>query len=124
MVEPREEESSQGLWGEEDAWVRAARLVAARKAKGRHPNPQDDDPRVARLRQDFLLVEKALPQNAFAEDWEPSAWKERVRECCTPSEFRECLANLEAAVQDQFLSPHYIRAPLLVQGAWLPTGRP
>lgn len=122
MVDPRAEEALDILYEEQQAWVREAPLVAARKAKGRHPNPQDDDPCMARLRQDFLLVEKALPYTAFGEGWDPAAWKDSVRASCSPTEFRDCLANLESSVQDNHLSPHYLKVPLLVKGAWLPTG--
>lgn len=122
MPEERSEEANDRLFEQQEAWLRGGPLVAARKAKGRHPNPLDDDPRVALLQRDMLLVEKALPPSAFSEGWDPGAWKEAVRSCREPADFRDRLASLELAVQDTFFSPHFARVPLLVQGAWLATG--
>ena len=122
MPAPRSEEEEDRLYEEQLTWVRAAPLVAARKAKGRHPNPMDDDPCIERLRRDLLLVEKALPRTALAAEWDSASWKEGVRACNGASDFRVSLASLESAVQDQFLSPYFYKDPLLVRGAWLPTG--
>ena len=123
MPEALGEEASEQLYEEQEAWLKGVPLVAARKAKGKHPNPQDDDLCLAQLRRDMLLVEKALPRTAFVEDWDSAAWKEGVRVHSSPAEFRDSLANLELAVQDQLLSPYFVRMPLLVRGAWLPTSK-
>lgn len=122
MPDPYDEEESDRLYEAHLAWVKEMPLVAARKAKGKHANPQDDDPCIARLKRDMLLVEKALPRSAFMEDWDSAAWKDSVRACTQPSEFREALANLESSILDEFVSPYYRKWPLLVRGAWLPTG--
>ena len=122
MPEPRAEEEEDRLYEEQAEWVREAPLVAARKAKGRHPNPTDDDPCIERLRRDLLLVEKALPQAALSAEWDSVAWKENVRACSSATDFRSSLAALEGAVQEQHLSPYFYKDPLLVRGAWLPTG--
>lgn len=122
MPEPDNEEELDDLYDDQLAWIQESPLVAARKAKGKHPNPQDEDPCIARLCRDLLLVEKALPRTAFDSDWDSTAWKEAVRACASPANFRESLANLETALRQPFISPHFPRWPLLVRGAWLPTG--
>ena len=57
-----------------------------------------------------------------AGDWEAAAWKEKVRSCDDAAGLREALGTLEVAIRDGWLSPLFKRAPLLVKGAWLPTG--
>jgi hypothetical protein len=64
--EPHTEEEEEVLYDQQLAWVQAIPLVAARKAKGKLPNPLDDDPLVARLKRDLLVVEKAVPRSAFS----------------------------------------------------------
>ena len=122
MPAPKAEEEEDRLYEEQLAWVKTAPLVAARKAKGRHPNPMDDDPCIERLRRDLLLVEKALPRTALTPEWDSASWKEGVRACSGASDFRVSLAALESAVQVEYLSPYFYKDPLLVRGAWLPTG--
>ena len=122
MPARKAEEEEDRLYEEQLAWVRATPLVAARKAKGRHPNPVDDDPCIERLRRDLLLVEKALPRTALTAEWDSASWKEGVRACSGAADFRDSLASLEGAVQEGYLSPYFYKEPLLVRGAWLPTG--
>ncbi len=61
--ETHTEEEEEALYQQQEAWLQSTPLVAARKAKGKHPNPSDDDPLIARVRRDLLLVEKAIPRS-------------------------------------------------------------
>ena len=114
--------------GTEDERVAALEGIpcsAARKLKNRAPaTANGEDPALERLKRDLLAIAKALPQDATAAEWDAAAWRDAVRGATDVAAVKEVLAALEGAVQPEFISPLFPLTPLLVRGAWLPTGDP
>lgn len=48
--------------------------------------------------------------------------EQEVRNAMGPEDLRAALATLESSIHEEYLSPLFNRKPLLVKGAWLPTG--
>ena len=71
---------------------------------------------------EMRCVEAALPREALRAWWDSAAWQAQVASAGNIAELRLLLGRLEEALQDGWLSPHFPRHPLLVKGAWLPTG--
>lgn len=67
-------------------------------------------------------VQAALPREALEAGWDDGAWRAQVAYAGSIAELRLLLGRLEEAILDGWLSPHFQRSPLLVKGAWLPTG--
>ena len=65
MLEARDKDGEEGLLEDQLAWLQGISSFAARRAKGKHPQPQHEDPRLEKLQRDLLLVEKALPREAL-----------------------------------------------------------
>ena len=74
--------------------------------------------------QDMLKVHAALLDPALAEDFPRKAWEKTVKSATDLVTLRDALGDLQAGVQDDRLSQSFARTPLLVKGAWLPTGVP
>ncbi len=64
----------------------------------------------------------ALLDPTLEDGFPRKAWEKGVRGAAELSELRDALGELQAGVKDERLSSTYIRTPLLVKGAWLPTG--
>jgi len=73
--------------------MQATPLVAARKAKGKLPSPADDDPFVARVRRDLLVVEKALPRSGRIDIQEMQS---HCSDCWSPGSTRFCTSKSRA----------------------------
>lgn len=76
------------------------------------------------LQGDLSVIERALPREALQEGWDAAAWQGQLDAAGSTAELRGLLGCLEEALQSGWLSPHFPRKPLLVLGAWLPTGMP
>ena len=74
--------------------------------------------------QDLLKVHAALLEPALADGFNRKAWERSVRGAADLEALRDALGELQAAVKDDRLSQSFARTPLLVKGAWLPTGVP
>ena len=66
----------------------------------------------------------ALLEPALAEGFNRKAWEKSVKGAAELVTLRDALAELQAAIKDDRLSQSFARTPLLVKGAWLPTGVP
>lgn len=64
---------------------------------------------------DMLINSTILP-------FDSAAWTERVTSASSLSDIKSALGALESALLPLFLHPDYKRDPLLVKGAWIPTG--
>ena len=73
MPEARDEDGEEALLEDQVAWIQGVPSFAARRAKGKHPNPQHEDPRLEKLQRDLLLVEKALPREALPGEAPPTS---------------------------------------------------
>ncbi len=71
--------------------------------------------------QDMLCVHAALPPKALTGPLD--TWEATVQQAPDARTLRTCLGTLEAAISDDVLSGEFQRDPLLVKGAWMPTGR-
>lgn len=72
--------------------------------------------------QGLLMVAAALPPDALPPPFDATSWRAAVREAGSALELRSSLGRLEEAIGSDYLSPAFHRRPLLVKGAWLPTG--
>ena len=95
-----------------------------------YPSPRASLARVLTLTlahggtQDLLKVHAALLEPALADRFNRKAWERSVRGAADLAALRDALGELQAAVKDYRLSQSFTRTPLLVKGAWLPTGTP
>ncbi len=68
------------------------------------------------------MVLAALPAEALPPPFDPGAWREAVKAAASPLDLRRALGRLEEGLHNDCISPAFHRRPLLVKGAWLPTG--
>ncbi len=68
------------------------------------------------------MVLAALPAEALPPPFDPGAWREAVKSAASPADLRRALGRLEEGLHNDYVSPAFHRRPLLVKGAWLPTG--
>ncbi|GAB4814610.1 hypothetical protein N2152v2_001656 [Parachlorella kessleri] len=83
---------------------------------------EEESAELLHLKAGLLMVLAALPGEALPPPFDPDAWREAVKGAATPLDLRRALGRLEEGLHNDYVSPAFHRRPLLVKGAWLPTG--
>eukprot|EP00884_Botryococcus_braunii_P016830 jgi/Botrbrau1/3830/Bobra.0183s0056.2 len=112
---------------ERKVWLMNTNLLAPTRTgdSGGIPSPfrAGESERLSKLKGDMLRVEAGIPRKALVDPWMSDRWRKEVRNAIGPEDLRGALATLEDAIYEEYLSPLFNRKPLLVKGAWLPTGQ-
>mmetsp|Transcript_4546 Transcript_4546/g.12680 ORF Transcript_4546/g.12680 Transcript_4546/m.12680 type:complete len:1365 (+) Transcript_4546:425-4519(+) len=78
---------------------------------------------LAKVKQDLLEVEAALPPEATDHAIDRALWREQLESAESAEGVRRCLGELELSLSPSILSPEYRLRPHLIKGAWVPCGK-
>lgn len=76
---------------------------------------------VTKLKADMLAVHGALGDDDVDAEFDADDWKHSVRDAGDVAALRLALGKLEAAILPDALHPRFVKEPLLVRGAWIPS---